>query len=66
MSGKLLSAVQRQRAYNMTFERQIDRPRDLPSCPALDRIGTQVAALAINQRDPIAAHAMHRIAIPIT
>lgn len=66
MSGELLSVVQRQRVYNMTFERQVDRPRYLPSRPTLDRIGTQVAALAINQRDQFAAHTMHRITLPIT
>jgi hypothetical protein len=66
MPGKLLSVVQRQRVYNITFERQIDRTRYLPACPALDRIGIQVIALAINQRYQIAAHTMHRITLPIS
>ena len=57
MPGKLLPVIQRQRVNSMPLEQQIDRPRYLPARPALDRIGAQVAAFTINQRDQIAVSA---------
>lgn len=49
MPGKLPSVIQRQRVSGMALKHQIDRPRYLPARSALDRIGAQIAAFAINQ-----------------
>lgn len=65
MPGKLLSVIQRQRVNGVSLKQQIDRPGYLSARPALDRIGTQLTAFSIYQRDQIGALAMHRITFPI-
>ncbi|MNE94477.1 hypothetical protein D3C81_1572780 [compost metagenome] len=65
MPGKLPSVIQRQRVSGMALKHQIDRPRYLPARSALDRIGAQIAAFAINQGHQVTAQSMYRIALPV-
>ena len=65
MPGKLPSVIQGQSVNGMTLKHQIDRSCYLPVRSALDRIGAQIAAFAINQRHKITAQSMYRIALSV-
>jgi len=49
----------------MPLKQQINRSRHLLTCPSFDRVGAQVTAFTIHQRDQIATQAMDGITFPI-